>query len=59
MSETETAEVKTRKPREAKEEYNLIPLIQELCHFTGQERLLDKHGIPRMGDAHKINPRKK
>ena len=36
----------------------IIALLQELCHFTGQERILKKHGIPTMENAHKVDYRK-
>ena len=37
----------------------LVAFVQELAHFTGQERLLAKYGIPKMQDAHKVDYKKK
>jgi hypothetical protein len=37
----------------------LVSLLQELCHFTGQERILKKYGIPTLENAHKVDYRKK
>jgi len=33
--------------------------VQEMAHFSGQERVLDKYGIPRMENAAQSEYRKK
>lgn len=55
-------EKEMKAPKAKKEEKvtidQLTAFVQELAHFTGQERLLTKYGIPKMTDAHKVDYRK-
>jgi hypothetical protein len=54
-----TEEAKKTKKETGPSLAQVVLALQEMAHFTGQERVLDKYGIPRMDNAHQTGYKKR